>query len=88
MSDSFSSLDKSLLISLSFLRDLSDCTGTDLGIYISKFNVGKSYVQLEKKTIRNCQKLKSKYGDALIINQQWPCCPISMDIASNNKIIS
>ena len=54
-----------------FLRDLSDCTGTDLGIYISKFNVEKSYIQLEKKTIKNCRKLKSKYGDALIINQDY-----------------
>ena len=54
-----------------FLRDLSDCTGTDVGIYFSKFNDEKSYIQLEKKTIENCQKLNSKYGDALVINQDY-----------------
>jgi len=54
-----------------FLRELSDCTGTDIGIYFSKFNEEKSYIQLEKKTIENCQKLKSRYGDALVINQDY-----------------
>jgi cell division protein FtsI/penicillin-binding protein 2 len=51
------------------LKDLSDCTGTDLGIYIDKYNSGKSYIPLEKKTIKNCQELKLKYGDGLVINQ-------------------
>ncbi|MDA7641834.1 transpeptidase family protein [Candidatus Marinimicrobia bacterium] len=54
-----------------FLRDLSNCTGTDLGIYNSKFNIAKSYVQLEKKTIRNCEELKSSYGGAIVINQDY-----------------
>ena len=54
-----------------FLRDLSNCTGTDLGIYNSKFNIAKSYVQLEKKTIRNCEELKSNYGAAIVINQDY-----------------
>ena len=54
-----------------FLRDLSNCTGTDLEIYNSKFNVAKSYIQLEKKTIRNCEELKSSYGRAIVINQDY-----------------
>ncbi len=51
------------------LKDLSDCTGTDLGIYIDKYNSGKSYIPLEKKIIKNCQELKLKYGEGLVINQ-------------------
>ncbi|MDG1089425.1 MAG: penicillin-binding protein [Candidatus Marinimicrobia bacterium] len=54
-----------------FLRDLSNCTGTDLEIYNSKFNIAKSYIQLEKKTIRNCEELKSSYGRAIVINQDY-----------------
>ena len=54
-----------------FLRDLSNCTGTDLGIYNSKFNITKSYIQLEKKTIKNCEELKSSYGSAIVINQDY-----------------
>ena len=54
-----------------FLRDLSNCTGTDLGIYNSKFNIAKSYIQLEKKTIKNCEELKSSYGSAIVINQDY-----------------
>ena len=54
-----------------FLRDLSNCTGTDLGIYNSKFNIAKSYIQLEKKTIKNCEELKSSYGNAIVINQDY-----------------
>ena len=51
------------------LKDLSDCTGTDLGIYIERFNSQKSYISLEKKTMNNCHELKLKYADALVINQ-------------------
>ena len=54
-----------------FLRDLSNCTGTDLEVYNSKFNISKSYIQLEKKTIRNCEELKSSYGSAIVINQDY-----------------
>ena len=54
-----------------FLRDLSNCTGTDLEIYNSKFNIAKSYIQLEKKTIKNCEELKSSYGNAIVINQDY-----------------
>ena len=54
-----------------FLRDLSNCTGTNLEIYNSKFNIAKSYIQLEKKTIRNCEELKSSYGSAIVINQDY-----------------
>ena len=54
-----------------FLKDLSECTGTNIDIYDSKFNVSKSYILLERKTIKNCRELKSVYADALIINQDY-----------------
>ena len=55
----------------SFLNDLSDCTGTDKELYLSKINVGRDYIELEKKTNKNCEKLQKKYPNALIIKKSF-----------------
>ena len=34
-----------------------------------KINSGRDYVELEKKTNKNCQKLQKKYPNALIIKK-------------------
>ena len=55
----------------SFLNDLSDCTGTDKELYLSKINVGRDYIELEKKTNKNCEKLQKKYPNAIIIKKSF-----------------
>ena len=32
-----------------------NCTGTDKEVYFSKINSGRDYVELEKKTNKNCR---------------------------------
>ena len=53
------------------INELSSCTGTDKEVYISKINSGRDYVELEKKTNKNCQKLQKKYPNALIIKKSF-----------------
>ena len=53
------------------VNELSSCTGTDKEVYISKINSGRDYVELEKKTNKNCQKLQKKYPNALIIKKSF-----------------
>ena len=40
------------------IDELSSCTGTDSKVYITKINSGRDYVELEKKTNKNCQQLQ------------------------------
>ena len=51
--------------------ELSSCTGTDREVYIAKINSGRDYVELEKKTNKNCQQLQKKYPNALIIKKSF-----------------
>ena len=51
------------------INELSSCTGTDKEIYIAKINSGRDYVELEKKTNKNCQQIQKKYPNALIIKK-------------------
>ena len=51
------------------INELSSCTGTDKEIYIAKINSERDYVELEKKTNKNCQQLQKKYPNALIIKK-------------------
>ncbi len=53
------------------INELSSCTGTDTEVYISKINSGRDYVELEKKTNKNCQQLQKKYPNALIIKKSF-----------------
>ena len=53
------------------INELSACTGTDKEIYITKINSGRDYVELEKKTNKNCQQLQKKYPNALIIKKSF-----------------
>ena len=53
------------------INELSSCTGTDKEVYISKINSGRDYVELEKKTNKNCQQLQKKYPNALIIKKSF-----------------
>ena len=53
------------------INDLSSCTGTDSKVYITKINSGRDYVELEKKTNKNCQQLQKKYPNALIIKKSF-----------------
>ena len=38
---------------------------------MSKINVGRDYIELEKKTNKNCEKLQKKYPNALIIKKSF-----------------
>ena len=53
------------------IDELSSCTGTDSKVYITKINSGRDYVELEKKTNKNCQQLQKKYPNALIIKKSF-----------------
>ena len=53
------------------INELSSCTGTDKEVYISKINSGRDYVELEKKTNKNCQQLQKKYPNTLIIKKSF-----------------
>jgi len=53
------------------INELSSCTGNDKEVYISKINSGRDYVELEKKTNKNCQQLQKKYPNALIIKKSF-----------------
>ena len=53
------------------INELSSCTGTDKEVYISKINSGRDYVELEKKTNKNCKQLQKKYPNALIIKKSF-----------------
>lgn len=53
------------------IDELSSCTGTDREVYIAKINSGRDYVELEKKTNKNCQQLQKKYPNALIIKKSF-----------------
>ena len=53
------------------LNDLSECTGTDKEIYLSKVSTGKDYIDLEKKINRNCEYLQKKYPNSLIIKKSY-----------------
>ena len=53
------------------INELSSCTGTDKEVYILKINSGRDYVELEKKTNKNCQQLQKKYPNALIIKKSF-----------------
>ena len=59
------------ILNNNLLNDLSECTGTDKEIYITKINSGRDYVELEKKTNKNCQQLQKKYPNALIIKKSF-----------------
>ena len=53
------------------MNDLSECTGTDKEIYLSKVSTGKDYIDLEKKINRNCEYLQKKYPNSLIIKKSY-----------------
>ena len=53
------------------INELSSCTGTDKEVYIAKINSGRDYVELEKKTNKNCQQLQKKYPNVLIIKKSF-----------------
>ena len=53
------------------LIELSDCTGTSIDSYYEKLNSGRDYIELEKKTNRNCEKLQKKYPNELIIKKSF-----------------
>ena len=57
------------ILSNNLLNDLSECTGTDKEIYLSKVSTGKDYIDLEKKINRNCEYLQKKYPNSLIIKK-------------------
>ena len=62
---------KKILNTENLINELSSCTGTDTEVYISKINSGRDYVELEKKTNKNCQQLQKKYPNALIIKKSF-----------------
>lgn len=59
------------ILNNNLLNDLSECTGTDKEIYLSKVSTGKDYIDLEKKINRNCEYLQKKYPNSLIIKKSY-----------------
>ena len=59
------------ILNNNLLNDLSECTGTDKEIYLSKVSTGKDYIDLEKKINRNCEYLQKKYPNSLIIKRSY-----------------
>ena len=59
------------IINTDLLIELSDCTGTSFESYYEKLNSGRYYIELEKKTNRNCEKLQKKYPNELIIKKSF-----------------
>ncbi len=55
----------------SLLDELSECTGTDKEVYLSKISSGKGYIDLEKKINKNCEYLQKKYPNSLIIKKSF-----------------
>ena len=53
------------------LNELSECTGTDKELYLSKISSGKDYIDLEKKINKNCDYLQKKYPNTLIIKKSF-----------------
>ena len=59
------------ILNNNLLNDLSECTGTDKEIYLSKVSTGKDYIDLEKKINKNCEYLQKKYPNSLIIKKSY-----------------
>ena len=59
------------ILNNNLLNELSECTGTDKEIYLSKVSSGKDYIDLEKKTNKNCEYLQKKYPNSLIIKKSY-----------------
>ena len=59
------------ILNNNLLNELSECTGTDKEIYLSKVSSGKDYIDLEKKTNKNCEYLQKKYPKSLIIKKSY-----------------
>ena len=59
------------ILNNNLLNDLSECTGTDKEIYLSKVRSGKDYIDLEKKINKNCEYLQKKYPNSLIIKKSY-----------------
>ncbi len=59
------------ILNNNLLIDLSECTGTNKEIYLSKVSSGKDYIDLEKKINKNCEYLQKKYPNSLIIKKSY-----------------
>ena len=59
------------ILNNNLLNELSECTGTDKEIYLSKVSSGKDYIDLEKKINKNCEYLQKKYPNSLIIKKSF-----------------
>ena len=57
------------ILNNNLLNDLSECTGTDKEIYLSKVSSDRDYIDLEKKINKNCEYLQKKYPNSLIIKK-------------------
>jgi len=62
---------KKIINAKNLLIELSDCTGASIDSYYDKLNSGRDYIELEKKTNRNCEKLQKKYPNELIIKKSF-----------------
>ncbi len=55
----------------SLFEDLSNCTGSGIDKYLSKYSVNKDYIELEKKTNKNCEELQQKYPNEIVIRKSF-----------------
>ena len=54
-----------------FISDLSECTGREKDFYFEIYDVNKNYLELEKKTLKNCESLQKKYQNSLILKKSF-----------------
>jgi len=54
-----------------FLNELSACTGTNKEDYLVKLDGARGYIELEKKTNKNCENLQVKHPNILIIKKSF-----------------
>ena len=54
-----------------FVSDLSDCTERKKDFYFQIYDSNKNYLELEKKTLKNCESLQKKYQNSLIIKKSF-----------------
>lgn len=53
------------------LKDLSSCTGSSIDSYLKIYSANKDYIELERKTNKNCENLQKKYPNEIVIRKSY-----------------
>lgn len=52
-------------------KDLSNCTGSSIDSYLKIYSANKDYIELERKTNKNCENLQKKYPNEIVIRKSY-----------------